>query len=73
MCLLLAYGMAAFSANRYPLLWPLRALRVMGSLSGGILYIPLLQVRSRLDERLSVRLLCSLLLAAATACGHATS
>jgi len=40
---LLAYGVACFVKNKFPSLAPLKLLRVMGNLSAGPLFIPLLQ------------------------------
>ena len=41
---LMIYAVGSFLANNFPFLWPFRLLRIMGGLSAGILFIPLLQM-----------------------------
>ena len=41
--MLLSWGIWAFAKDRIPVLWPLKLLRHMGSLSATVLFIPLLQ------------------------------
>lgn len=40
----LAWGVACFSKNSFPVMWPLYLLRSMMTLSSGLLFIPLLQI-----------------------------
>lgn len=40
----LAWGVACFSKNTFPVMWPLYLLRTMILLSSGLLFIPLLQI-----------------------------
>jgi hypothetical protein len=42
--LLMGYGIGGFMRNNFPSLIPLKVLRVIGNLSAGPLYIPLLQI-----------------------------
>jgi hypothetical protein len=41
---LMAYGITGFIRNKFPSLAPLRVLQIIGNISSGPLYIPLLQI-----------------------------
>jgi hypothetical protein len=47
---LMAYGITGFIRNKFPSLLPLRVLQLIGNLSAGPLYIPMLQMVSNLSQ-----------------------
>jgi hypothetical protein len=56
---LMAYGITGFIRNKFPTLVPLRVLQLIGNLSAGPLYIPLLQMVRKMLGMLPAPAVCS--------------